>query len=644
MKLKFTKAISLLLAIMIFLPSINACFSNMQISAYAVLTQEDEEDFIDAQTELQYALCSRAGDWWTATKVDGCAYNFFHNEVQRYLTNTLFKNTLKKELRIDYNQPVKNPVTNKYTLYGCADIYMQVVDPTINKTTTYIWEVKPASYLTWERRKLGVAQLKNYVNPQLRTNPYDEYLIGGLDPHVGGGTFITEAPLGALYRITYLNTSQGLIVYWFERISPLPEKDPVIESTEEKKEKESVKEQNLKIVRIVNEEKEYENIAAFVTYLQDLQEQIEINKQIDKLTSLDSNSYLVPKSYVDDLCTGIFLMYGGTLAAKKVFDWSSIKNLPEYVLAAGVALSTALGGEEYLIDGIPHVVMTEEDIAKVNDFMLAWDSGMLMDPDPDYDGDFDPADIDFSPKKVNVYIDEIKKEHTNYTSAEKAVPQRDPLIIDLGEEGIELTDVENGVYFDLDNNGFAEKTAWIGTEDGFLALDINGNGIIDNGGELFGDQFIMPDGNISETGFEALSSLDENYDGIIDENDAVFEKLCVWIDSNHNGNTDENELKTLTESGIVSIDLNYVSDGTVNVETGTMEAESSFVTLNTGDKKKISEFWFIVNSSDTTHDGDVTVGNVPNLEQALLMTQIEICYCFTFSSILLMILLKNVIT
>lgn len=107
MKLKFTKAISLLLAIMIFLPSINACFSNMQISAYAVLTQEDEEDFIDAQTELQYALCSRAGDWWTATKVDGCAYNFFHNEVQRYLTNTLFKNTLKKELRIDYNQPVK---------------------------------------------------------------------------------------------------------------------------------------------------------------------------------------------------------------------------------------------------------------------------------------------------------------------------------------------------------------------------------------------------------------------------------------------------------------------------------------------------------------------------------------------------------
>ena len=106
MKLKFTKAISLLLAIMIFLPSINACFSNMQISTYAVLTQEDEEDFIDAQTELQYALCSRAGDWWTATKVDGCPYNFFHNEVQRYLTNTLFKNTLRQHRTIAKREKV----------------------------------------------------------------------------------------------------------------------------------------------------------------------------------------------------------------------------------------------------------------------------------------------------------------------------------------------------------------------------------------------------------------------------------------------------------------------------------------------------------------------------------------------------------
>lgn len=623
MNLKIKKFIALILTVTALLPFINTVIPNMTITTYADLSLEDDEDLFDAKAELQYALASRAGDWWTAVNIDGCAYNFFHNKILDYLTETLHPGVLSKELYIDYKQPVINPVTHKSTNYGRADLYMRVLseendNEDDDEYITYLWEVKPASYLTWERRKLGIEQLKNYVNPQLRTNSNKEYLIGGLDPHVGAGIFLTTAPFGALYEIKYVNTTQGLIVYWFKRLEPRPEKDPVlVPDPVPVEEKEKIKEINLKTAKVVVFGVTYDSMADCITYLHDLHEQIEINKKIDKLSSLDSNSYLVPKTGTYNLCCGIYTMYGGTFTTRKAFDWSSIKNLPEYILAAGVALSTALDGDEYMIDDVPYVVMTEEDMEALDNFMLAWDTSILMNPDPDYDGDFDPMDIELAPKNVNVIIEEIKKQHTNYTSAEKAVPQRDPLIIDLGEEGIELTDVENGVYFDLDNNGFAEKTAWIGTEDGFLALDINGNGIIDNGSELFGDQFVMPDGNISETGFEALSSLDENHDGIIDENDAVFEKLCVWIDSNHNGNTDENELKTLTESGIVSIDLNYVSDGTVNVETGTMEAESSFVTLNTGDKKKISEFWFIVNSSDTTHDGDVTVGNVPNLEQAL---------------------------
>lgn len=585
MKKAFLKLISCLLTFALLISFVP--FSKIHTNAASSQLEEIKEAMGD------YSSGNPAGDWGTAIYKDRLYWGFFHNAVQNHIRITN-DNMGEHEL----------PITYKNGKKGRADLWKKAGN------YTYIWEIKPLSYAFPPKLYLATSQLSRYVN----NDPSYRY----------GNTYGVNIPSDSFpvgnYMVSYVSENNGLIFYWFKRLEPFPEEDPVPDPDPAivvEKEKERVKQQNLKTANVVIEGVSYERVSDFVTYLQDLQEQIEINKQIDELASLDLNSYLVPKSYVDDLCTGIFLMYGGTLATKKAFDWSSIKNLPEYVLAAGVALSTALEGEEILIDGIPHVVMTEEDIAKVNDFMLAWDSGMLMDPDPDYDGDFDPADIDFSPKKVNVYIDEIKKEHTNYTSAEKAAPQRDPLIIDLGEEGIKLTDVENGVYFDLDNNGFAEKTAWIGTEDGFLALDINGNGIIDNGGELFGDQFVMHDGNISETGFEALSSLDENYDGIIDENDAVFEKLCVWIDSNHNGNTDENELKTLTESGIVSIDLNYVSDGTVNVETGTMEAESSFVTLNTGDKKKISEFWFIVNSADTTHDGDVTVGNVPNLEQAL---------------------------
>lgn len=77
-------------------------------------------------------------------------------------------------------------------------------------------------------------------------------------------------------------------------------------------------------------------------------------------------------------------------------------------------------------------------------------------------------------------------------------------MIDLGKPGIELTSVENGVHFDLDKNGFAEKTAWIGKEDGFLALDRNKNGFIDDGGELFSDGILLSDGRKSTSGFEGL--------------------------------------------------------------------------------------------------------------------------------------------
>lgn len=104
-------------------------------------------------------------------------------------------------------------------------------------------------------------------------------------------------------------------------------------------------------------------------------------------------------------------------------------------------------------------------------------------------------------------------------------PPRDPLVIDLGKKGIELTNVDGRVHFDLDKNGFSEKTAWIGTEDGFLALDRNGNGIIDDGGELFGDQVDLA-GRLAASGFEALKQLDDNVnsetgeigDGVIDKN------------------------------------------------------------------------------------------------------------------------------
>ena len=128
-----------------------------------------------------------------------------------------------------------------------------------------------------------------------------------------------------------------------------------------------------------------------------------------------------------------------------------------------------------------------------------------------------------------------------FNSSTVAAPPRDPLIIDLDEiRGVQLTDVENGVHFDLDKNGFAEKTAWTEENDGFLALDRNGNGIIDDGSELFSDYVIKKDGTRAANGFDALKDFDDNVndktgdigDGVIDEEDSHFKDLLVATSKN----------------------------------------------------------------------------------------------------------------
>ena len=209
-----------------------------------------------------------------------------------------------------------------------------------------------------------------------------------------------------------------------------------------------------------------------------------------------------------------------------------------------------------------------------------------------------------------------------FADAADAQPPRDPLAIDLGALGINLTTLENGVNFDLDKNGFAEKTAWIGIEDGFLVLDRNRDGIINDGGELFGDQVEMSNGLISASGFEALADLDENADGVIDHNDSIWNDLRIWVDANHNGVSDSGELKTFNELGIVSISLDVTREENVDTTTGTMEAEFSMVIFADGTQRKISEFWFPVNTNDTTQtdeNGEIikTIGTVPDISQAI---------------------------
>lgn len=138
-----------------------------------------------------------------------------------------------------------------------------------------------------------------------------------------------------------------------------------------------------------------------------------------------------------------------------------------------------------------------------------------------------------------------------------------PILIDVNGDGFALTDAADGVAFDLNNDSSAEVIAWTteGADDGWLALDRNANGHIDNGGELFGN-FTWQYWSNTPNGFNALAWFDQierggNGDGVIDSADAVFANLRLWQDSNHNGVSEADELRSLPSLAIETLHLDY---------------------------------------------------------------------------------------
>lgn len=133
-----------------------------------------------------------------------------------------------------------------------------------------------------------------------------------------------------------------------------------------------------------------------------------------------------------------------------------------------------------------------------------------------------------------------------------------PVIFDFDGNGLDLLSPEvSSVKFDHDGDGYADTTGWVGGADGLLVLDRDRNGRIDTGAELS----FIDDLPGAQTDLEGLRAWDSNADGRLDAADAEFSRFQVWRDLNQDGVSQADELVSLTEAGVMSINLDIERTG-----------------------------------------------------------------------------------
>lgn len=131
----------------------------------------------------------------------------------------------------------------------------------------------------------------------------------------------------------------------------------------------------------------------------------------------------------------------------------------------------------------------------------------------------------------------------------------DPLVINLDTDVAALDD--QTFYFDIDADGEMDEISGLGSGSGYLALDKNGDGVINDGSELFGTS--------SGNGFADLAEYDDDGNGWIDEGDAIWDKLQIWC-KDENG---QDKLYKLSEKGVGAICLqNAATDFTLKGSDG----------------------------------------------------------------------------
>ncbi|SFD14779.1 SdrD B-like domain-containing protein [Massilia yuzhufengensis] len=178
-----------------------------------------------------------------------------------------------------------------------------------------------------------------------------------------------------------------------------------------------------------------------------------------------------------------------------------------------------------------------------------------------------------------------------------------PIAIDLNGDGVHtVARSASSATFDMLGNGRAIQSGWLSAEDGFLAVDTNGNGTIDGIAELFG-------GAAKGAGFSELAAYDSNKDGVVDAQDAAFGELRIWRDANGNHATDAGELMSLFEAGVISLKVAHVEVPFIDAQ-GNLHLERSSAVLANGAVTDMTDVYFAIDARDAAEMGVPTLADL----------------------------------
>lgn len=136
-----------------------------------------------------------------------------------------------------------------------------------------------------------------------------------------------------------------------------------------------------------------------------------------------------------------------------------------------------------------------------------------------------------------------------------------PILIDVAGDGFRVTSWVDGVEFSPSRGFRPSDRAWTeaNSDDAWLVLDRNGDGVINDGSEMFGNATPQPppsDGTL-RNGFLALAQYDDDRNDTLDARDPVFSELRLWQDMDHDGVSQPIEMHTLPELGVAGLSLAY---------------------------------------------------------------------------------------